>query len=354
MRAIRWRPRRAGNDRGAVAPIVAVLVAGGVLLGFAALVVDIGQIYVERAELQSSADSAAMAVARACSVDDPDCTRNRIGGLAQRYVNANSSDGVSRLVEVCGRPQDLLPECSSPAENLTACLGAPPPAPTNYVEIRVATEVPGNRFVLDPAFAQAMVGGPGGTSVGACARAVWDPAQRTEVLAMTISVCELDEMASGERHTIYFHPSESTQPPCGPNPPGAWQRPGEPGWLAGAAQCMLTMPSGGIVAGDSLQPPGFRPSQACVEKLADLSSDQGDVWVPVHDAWRPQPGEGAEYRHVSVVPVRIVGFYFGSGVAEPQDDPPCSDDDRCVQVEVTGPAQPLSVLIGGAIVKLVG
>ena len=44
---------RAGRDRGAVSMIVGVLLAGGVLLGMTALVVDIGQLYAEREELQS-------------------------------------------------------------------------------------------------------------------------------------------------------------------------------------------------------------------------------------------------------------------------------------------------------------
>ena len=42
---------RRSDDRGAVATVVAILLAGGVLLGFLSLVVDVGRIYVEREEL---------------------------------------------------------------------------------------------------------------------------------------------------------------------------------------------------------------------------------------------------------------------------------------------------------------
>src|ERR1043165_3858879 len=69
--SLAWRRavdrRRRPGERGAVAVTVAILLGGGVLLGFAALVVDVGQLYAEREELQSGADAAALAVAKACA-----------------------------------------------------------------------------------------------------------------------------------------------------------------------------------------------------------------------------------------------------------------------------------------------
>jgi hypothetical protein len=57
----RIRRTRHEGRRGAVVPLVAV--AGPVLLGFAALTIDLGQVYVARTQLQQAADAAALAAA---------------------------------------------------------------------------------------------------------------------------------------------------------------------------------------------------------------------------------------------------------------------------------------------------
>ena len=51
--------KRFRSDRGAVGIIVAILLASGVLLGVAALSVDVGQLTAEREQLMSAADGAA-------------------------------------------------------------------------------------------------------------------------------------------------------------------------------------------------------------------------------------------------------------------------------------------------------
>ena len=94
----------ARGDRGAVATVFGILLSGGVLLGLMALVIDVGQLYVERGELQTGADAAALAVARACATNTPDCRDlPAVTALAQRYLDDNASDGVSKLDVFCGR-----------------------------------------------------------------------------------------------------------------------------------------------------------------------------------------------------------------------------------------------------------
>jgi Flp pilus assembly protein TadG len=56
------------DERGVVAVIVAILLGAGVLTGMVALVLDVGQIYQERAELQNGADAAALGVAKSCAL----------------------------------------------------------------------------------------------------------------------------------------------------------------------------------------------------------------------------------------------------------------------------------------------
>src|SRR5688572_8128324 len=98
--------RRAGrDDRGAVAVTVAILLGGGVLLGVLALVIDVGRLYVERTVLQTSADSAALGVAKACSQDDsPHCDdQTAVESLAQTMADLNAgSDQRADVVDVCG------------------------------------------------------------------------------------------------------------------------------------------------------------------------------------------------------------------------------------------------------------
>ena len=81
---------RAHHERGAVAVIVALSMV--VILGFVALAVDAGAMYGERAELQTAADAAALAVAQECASGGT-CTAEANKDLAKKYAEANMKDG---------------------------------------------------------------------------------------------------------------------------------------------------------------------------------------------------------------------------------------------------------------------
>ena len=89
---------RLSSDRGAASTLVVILMATGVLLGMAAMVVDVGRLYAEREELQAGADSAAMTVAL-------DCAKRRLACTAQGLANSetaavdNASDGFADVIE---------------------------------------------------------------------------------------------------------------------------------------------------------------------------------------------------------------------------------------------------------------
>ena len=160
------RPR----DRGAVTVMVAIMLGLGVLLPVSALVVDVGSIYLESEELQSGADAAAMAVAKACSAGQ--CrTADLLGQRAAATTAAgdNARDGRTAVTELCGR-WGSLPACSTPTTNLSACTGAVPSG--DYVEVRVATETTDGGTLLPPSFARSFVGNGSyqGTQVSSCAR----------------------------------------------------------------------------------------------------------------------------------------------------------------------------------------
>ena len=64
----------ADRERGGIAVIVALLMV--VLLGFAAIAIDVAKLYSERAQLQNGSDSVALMLAQKCAknVNDSDCS----------------------------------------------------------------------------------------------------------------------------------------------------------------------------------------------------------------------------------------------------------------------------------------
>ncbi len=152
--------------------MVTILLGSGVLLGVAALVVDVGNLYAERGQLQSGADASAMAVAAECaagSCDGGQDVEQQMLPVAQKYANANAKDGHTKITTICGTWGKLDP-CPAPARGLAACIGAPPT--DDYVEVRVQTEMSDGSTLLPPTFATALAGKAGyrGQSLATCAR----------------------------------------------------------------------------------------------------------------------------------------------------------------------------------------
>ena len=175
------------DERGGIAVLVAVLISGGVLLGIGALVIDVGQIYQNRAELQSGAEAAALAVARTCITST--CSTS----VAAQYANANASALTGHLADVTqvcgyGGPSAPLVSCPMSTGAMTDC---PNPKPnTNYVDVHTATQTP-TGTVLPPVFARTLLGSSGypGTTVEACAQAEWGAPTSATTIAFTISAC---------------------------------------------------------------------------------------------------------------------------------------------------------------------
>lgn len=171
------------DERGGVAVLVAVLISGGVLLGVGALALDVGQLYQNRAELQSGAEAAALAVARSCVAST--CAP----GVAPQYANANASALTGHLAAidlVCG--SGSLSACPASTGTMTDC--PPPPASGNYVDVHTSTQTPSGTL-LPPVLARTLLGNGSysGTNVKACAQAEWGGADQSNSLAITISVC---------------------------------------------------------------------------------------------------------------------------------------------------------------------
>lgn len=102
------RRMNARDEAGAVAVITALLVI--VLVGFAAIAVDVGALYLERRQLQGGADAAALAIAQDCTgglstlgCSDP---LSRLA-TARTYADANAIDLASSVDPVTGVQLDL-------------------------------------------------------------------------------------------------------------------------------------------------------------------------------------------------------------------------------------------------------
>ena len=208
----RWRRLSRDGDRGAVATLVVVLLAGGVLLGMGALVVDVGQLYSERAQLQNGADAAALAVAQGCAKGAATCDAST-SGTARTYANGNALDSTSAVTSVCGdNGAGTLAGCAASTGLLTDCPAAPA-AGTRYVDVHTATLTSSGSTLLPPALARTLPGRAGyaGSTVLACARAAWGSPSAATPVAMTISFCEWTGATSGGT-------SYAAAPPDPPNP----------------------------------------------------------------------------------------------------------------------------------------
>ncbi len=102
MEADTTRRRGRGED-GAIAVIAAVTMV--VMIGMAAVVVDVGAVHVERRQLQNGADAAALAIAFQCAGGD--C--GDVDDTAQSFADANANDGSAAVdaVDLDGQRVDV-------------------------------------------------------------------------------------------------------------------------------------------------------------------------------------------------------------------------------------------------------
>lgn len=207
--------RSAGrDDRGAVGVLVGVLIASGVLFGMAAVVVDVGEIYAERAQLQNGADAGALAVAKGCAIGSEDCSDStEPTGTAGTYASDNARDDTSAVDLVCGFDKNgILDPCPPSTGGRTTCPVETPDG--EYVDVYTSTFTEESSALLPPRFGHALAGDDtyDGTTVGACARAAWGPpGPGGQTIPLTISNCEWEKSTAGGTD---YAPS----PPYPPNP----------------------------------------------------------------------------------------------------------------------------------------
>lgn len=333
------------KERGAIGVIVGMLMAGGVLLGMAALAVDVGMMYVERAELQNGADAGSIAVAKTCAAGQP-CVPTK----AAVYANTNSKDGTSSVTSVCGH--------DSINNSLSSCASSDPcPAAStgNYVDVHTETRTTGGSSLLPPVFARVLPGYAGyqGKTVHACARAKWGPAlQSSRSLAMTLSLCAWTQATGGTPPTFgvdkrIFVRDTPSAPTC-----GGLSAPGEFGWLNDSGGCMasIDITQSGVVAGSD---PGKNISTACQDKLTSYLASGAPIFIPIFDT-TSGTGSGATYNLIGLAAFVLTGYanmnplkdVFPSGFGK-ADCPNGKTTPSCIFGHFTQALVPVTTTVGG-------
>lgn len=321
-----WSRRR---DHGGATTLVAVVLGTGVLLGVGAVVVDVGEIYHEREQLQSGADAAADAVARICASGTCPTGFDAVG-LARTRAGQNAKDNSSG-VQVCGSGVTGIPACPAHptgAGELTKCMGTPP---ARYVEVRTTTRNADGTTVLPPALARGLAGNGAysGTTVKACARASIAPAGNVtagEGIALTVNRCYWDVFivahgrapvpqgtAATAADEIAFKLKDSQPEFNGTacddgnqNAPGNW------GWLDDANNdCRAQFTTGTTVGGA----PGNGNRDECEQLLDYYRSSGQPVLLPLFDLATGH-GQNASYRIVGFAALVVTGYYLTSGNVE--------------------------------------
>lgn len=279
---------RIGDDRGAVAVIVAILMVP--LMGLAAISLDLAATYAERQQLQTGADAAALAIAQDCARDG--CTSPAT--TAQQFATLNSNSG-----------------------NAVANLAAIPTTMSGRVTVA-------NSAVRDHWFAPIL--GIDSTEISVSATASWgSPIGGTAALPLIFSLCDfnrfaVDGLPLGIEQTIIMTPAgDGCTPADGPH-----YMPGGFGWLETDSKhtCSTTTRIGNRAYSE----PGNSP------KHCDLSTIRNrTVLVPVFDDTDADGirggGRGAWFEVHGYAAFTVTGYNF-SGQSW---NPPCSGNQRCIR-----------------------
>ncbi|MCW2706053.1 MAG: uncharacterized protein JWQ37_4048 [Blastococcus sp.] len=280
--------RRLSGEHGATAVIFALLLVP--MLGFAALAVDIGSLYAERARLQVAADAAALAVAQ-------DCSRGACGDMlatARAMVAANDGDAAAAQPVLNSAPLSVTVTGRTPVQHWFA-----------------------------------PVIGHDATAVSATATVGWGaPSQGTAVLPLAFSWCSFKAQTGGGLpstttvQTIKLSKSAGL-PDC--TGPSGNVVPGGFGFLVtDSGTCEVTSALDQRMTSST----GNTPPQGC--SAADFAGYVGrTVLLPIFDEFGGT-GSGAWYRVYGYAAFTLTGYDFGGQFNTGKKVCGGNGSDRCV------------------------
>ncbi|WP_406637115.1 pilus assembly protein TadG-related protein [Pseudarthrobacter quantipunctorum] len=300
------------RQRGAATIMVAVLMVA--LLGFAALAVDVGAMYVEKAQIQNGADATALAIAGDCA-KGLSCTA-AMSASANRLADANANDSSTGVFSV-----------------------TQPNANTVRVETNAREAGSGNdHFSLF--FARTL--GIDTAEITAVAEASWGPPESGSTLPWTVSECvfrryltpsQLNELDTTGSFTgdptathilLRYDENAPDYPGCAAQ--NGYQ-PGGFGWLETTDGCTAEIDVDATVEG---QPGNHFPTAAECDAILASIMDQPAL-VPLFDS-ATDGGSNTVYTLVGFAAFQVTGYRFG-GSLEIDDDlaPDCSGNCRGLQ-----------------------
>lgn len=282
--------RRVRDERGAAAVLISLLLVP--MLGFAAIAVDVGALYAERARLQIAADAAALAVAQ-------DCARGNCGDMlatARALVAANDGAASAAQPVLSNDPLSVTVEGSTPQEHWFA-----------------------------------PVIGHDSTEVSAVATVGWGgPSRGTSVLPLIFSWCSFKAQTNGgmpsttTTQTIMFSKSDDGSGCFGPS---GNEVPGGFAWVApDAGTCRATHSIDKLLPSDT----GVSLPGSC--KQADLDRWLNrTVLLPIFDL-SGGTGINAWYRVYGYAAFTITGYAVNGSVNTGKKvcGPGTTSSDRCV------------------------
>jgi Flp pilus assembly protein TadG len=270
QRLIRASRRRAQDERGATAVMFALLLVP--MLGFAAIAVDVGALYAEKARLQVAADAAAIAVAQ-------DCSRGNCGDMlatAQSLITANDGEGTAAHPVLSSDPLSVTVVGSTPQEHWFA-----------------------------------PVLGHDSTAVSATATVGWgSPSAGTAVLPLTFSWCAFKAQTGGSglptgttEHTVKLTKSDGV-PDC--TGPSGNVVPGGFGFLvADDGACEVTSAIEDLLYSST----GNTPPSGC-DPVDFTGYLEKTVLLPIFDK-AGGTGSGAWYHVYGYAAFTLTGYDFG-------------------------------------------
>ena len=209
LRRTRWLTR-INDERGAAGTVFAIILGGGLILGMSAMVVDLGQLFVERRILQNAADASALAIAQRCAMAQSsatyatECTRVVSAANLGQMTSGNSPDQQTNIDTICGF---AYPNAALNPSSTTYCSPVTTKTYDCKINFRPNTSVasPVQQYVrvitstktttgttLKLFFTKAFMGNSASNqvTVRACGQAFWGGVSKADVkLPFALSIC---------------------------------------------------------------------------------------------------------------------------------------------------------------------
>lgn len=291
---------RRDKEQGAVSILVALLMV--VLLGFAALAVDVGLLYSEKAQLQNGADAGSLAIAQKCASNLNHTECDTTSPLARSLADSNALDARSNVSNVV---------VDKTARKVTVTTGAMEQGGTP------------NRVSL--IFANAL--GISSSEVTASSSAVWgSPTKGIAPFPLAFSICQVQGQVGGALQLLQSH-GDNANPDCNYGPSGAVV-PGGFGWLIQqSGQCGAFVDIAVQLGGGDTGNDGPSHCDAILNQwAADLTAGKPvTVLLPVFDQVTGT-GASTKYHLVYFAAYDVKGWTFSGGTHLPMTYSPTVTD----------------------------